>query len=70
MIAQIMRQVPLLWIWDDLGDLSPEWPELLSLVRSAPGTRAKLLLISRHDQRTALGDLPARVQLPPRSQSP
>ena len=69
-ITQIMRQVPLLWIWDDLGDRSPEWPELLSLVRSAPGTRAKLLLISRHDQRTALGDLPARVQLPPGPQSP
>jgi len=64
LIMQIMRQVQLLWIWDGLGDEpSPEWPELLSLIRSAPGTRAKLLLISRHDQRTALGDLPARVRL-------
>ena len=62
-ITQILRQVPLLWIWDDLGDPSPDWPELLSLVRSASGTRARLLLISRHDQRTALGDLPARVAL-------
>jgi CHAT domain-containing protein len=60
-ISQIMRQVPLLWIWDDLGDPSPEWPELLNLVRAAPGTKAKLLLISRHDQRAELGDLPVRV---------
>jgi CHAT domain-containing protein len=63
-IRQIMGQVPLLWIWDDLGDPSPEWPELLSLVRAAPDTRTKLLLISRHDQRAELGDLPVRVHQP------
>ena len=63
LIMQIMRQVPLLWIWDGLGDdPPPEWPELLSLLRSAPGTRTKLLLISRDDQRVALGDLPARIR--------
>lgn len=61
-ITQIMTQVPLLWIWDDLGGPSPEWPELLSLIRSAPGTRTKLLLISPDDRRGELGDLPARIR--------
>ena len=63
-IRQIMQQVPLLWIWDDLEQVSSQ-QDLLSLLRSAPGTQAKLLLISRDDQRAWLGDLPARRQLPP-----
>jgi hypothetical protein len=75
-IRQIMRQVPLLWIWDGLepasGPPDPgpgrpvlEWKELLSIVHSVRDTRAKLLLISRHDQRAWLGDVPVRLQLPP-----
>jgi hypothetical protein len=71
-IRQILRQMPLLWIWDDLelaaGPLDPpppEWQELLSIAASVPDTRAKLLLISRHDQRTWLGDVPIRLGLPP-----
>ena len=75
-IRQIMWQVPLLWIWDDLGqvpghpnpvsDRTPaRWQELLRFLRSARDTKAKLLLISRHDQQAWLGDLSARLQLPP-----
>jgi hypothetical protein len=75
-IRQILRQVPLLWIWDDLepasGPPDPglgrpplEGQELLSIVHFARDTRAKLLLISRHDQQAWLGDVPVRLQLPP-----
>ena len=75
-IKQILRQVPLLWIWDDLEPASgppdpgpgrppPERQKLLSIVHSVRDTRAKLLLISRHDQRAWLGDVPVRLQLPP-----
>ncbi|MGA2827533.1 MAG: CHAT domain-containing protein [Streptosporangiaceae bacterium] len=75
-VRQIMRQVPLLWIWDDLGqvpghpgplpDRTPaEGQELLSFLRSARDTKAKLLLLSRHNRQAWLGDLPTRLHLPP-----
>lgn len=71
-IGQLMRQIPLLWILDDLGQ-EPAHPaqapagrqELLSLLRSAHSTKAKLLLISRDEEQSWLGDLPARLHLPP-----
>ena len=73
--GQIMRQRPLLWIWDDLppsADSSrpPDWSdggqqELLTFLRSARDTRAKILLLSRSNQQDWLGDLPARIPLPP-----
>jgi hypothetical protein len=61
LIGQIMRQLPLLWILDDLGHMpdpssqtSDQAPagrqELLRLLRSARDTKAKLLLISRQDE--------------------
>lgn len=73
--GQIMRQRPLLWIWDDLppgaGPPRPadrsdrEQHELLAFLRSARDTRAKILLLSRSDEQDWLGDLPARIPLPP-----
>lgn len=72
---QIIRQRPLLWIWDDLPpSAGPSHPtdrsgggqqELLAFLRSARDTRAKILLLSRSDERDWLGDLPARIPLPP-----
>ena len=63
-VSQIIRQVPLLWIWDDLGQVPGNPDPLLSLLRSVPGTKAKLLLLSRQDQYAWLGNLPARLLLP------
>ena len=73
--GQIMRQRPLLWIWDDLPP-SADSPhpadrsdggqqELLAFLRSARDTRAKILLISRSDEQDWLGDLPARIPAAP-----
>ena len=70
--TQIMRQMPLLWIWDDLtplasrrGPTSATQDELLDFLRSARSTQAKMLLVSCGDEQSFLGDLPARVLLPP-----
>jgi hypothetical protein len=73
--GQIMRQRPLLWIWDDLlprassphpADRSDGGQqELLAFLRFARDTRAKILLISRTEEQDWLGDLPARIALPP-----
>jgi hypothetical protein len=65
--GEVMRRVPLLWIWDDI-DQDPDpcrSRELLSLLHAARESRAKLLLVSRDDQQAWLGNLPVRLQLPP-----
>jgi CHAT domain/AAA domain len=75
-IAQLMRQLPMLWILDNLQTVPgypghpPAWTpkeqhELLTFLRSAHETKTKLLLLSRHDEQAWLGDLPARLHLPP-----
>jgi hypothetical protein len=69
--TQIMQQMPLLWIWDDLTSLNNRGPtptnknELLTFLRSVHGAEARMLLISRGDEQSFLGDLPARVLLLP-----
>jgi hypothetical protein len=75
-IGQLMRQIPMLWILDNLQTV-PGYPghpsawtpkerhELLTFLRSAHDTQTKLLLLSRHDEQAWLGDLPARLHLPP-----
>jgi tetratricopeptide (TPR) repeat protein len=74
---QILRQIPVLWIWDNVEPVAgfPEgtssaWSaaeqrELVDFLRDARGTRARFLLTSRRDERAWLGDLPARITLPP-----
>jgi tetratricopeptide (TPR) repeat protein len=74
---QLLRQVPVLWIWDNVeevsgfptpaeGALSPEeQQELSDFLRAARDTEAKILLTSRRDERKWLGDLPARIESPP-----
>jgi hypothetical protein len=74
--GQILRQRPLLWIWDDLGSVPalaghppgvfPDAQQyLLAFLRTARDTKAKILLISRTEEQAWLKDLPARVLLPP-----
>ncbi|MFH1372836.1 MAG: CHAT domain-containing protein [bacterium] len=74
---QILKQVPLLWIWDNVEPIagfpegaksawSPEeQAELVDFLRDARQTQAKFLLTSRRDERGWLHDLPARLTLPP-----
>ena len=73
----IMRQVPLLWLWDNVEPVAgfpagtesawtgAEQRELVAFLRSARATKAKFLLTSRRDEHGWLGDLPVRVALPP-----
>ncbi len=74
---QILKRLPLLWIWDNVEPIagfpegaksawSPkEQAELVDFLRDARQTKAKFLLTSRRDERRWLHDLPARLTLPP-----
>jgi tetratricopeptide (TPR) repeat protein len=75
---QVLAQVPVLWVWDNVEPVagfpagtpsawsSAEQAELLAFLRDvASRTRCKVLLTSRRDEQAWLGDVPARVSLPP-----
>jgi len=74
---QVLNQIPVLWIWDNVEPVAgfpkgteskwtpAEQRELADFLRAARETKAKFLLTSRRDERGWLGDLPARVPLPP-----
>ncbi|HZF12663.1 MAG TPA: CHAT domain-containing protein [Thermoanaerobaculia bacterium] len=74
---QIFQQVPVLWIWDNVEPVmgfpssqDSAWREdeqraLADFLRAARGTKARFLLTSRREERAWLGDLPARVAIPP-----
>ena len=75
---QVLAQVPVLWVWDNIEPVAgfpagtpsawtqAEQDELIGFLRDlAARTRCKVLLTSRREERTWLGDLPARVALPP-----
>jgi tetratricopeptide (TPR) repeat protein len=76
--AQVLAQVPVLWVWDNIEPVAgfpagtasawtrAEQDELATFLRDlGRGTRCKVLLTSRREERGWLGDLPARVALPP-----
>jgi tetratricopeptide (TPR) repeat protein len=78
LVMQVLRQVPVLWVWDNVEPVTgfPEgtpsdWDPadqdgLAGLLRDlAQTTRCKVLLTSRRDEHPWLGDLPARVRLAP-----
>ena len=78
LVLRVLAQVPVLWVWDNVEPVTgfPEgtqsdWTQgeqdgLADLLRDlAQRTRCKVLVTSRRDERPWLGDLPARVQLPP-----
>ena len=74
---QVLAQVPVLWIWDNVEPVAgfpagtesawktEEQEELLDFLRALRGTKAKVLLTSRRDERPWLGDLPTRIAVPP-----
>jgi len=77
-VMQALAQVPVLWVWDNVEPVSgfpegthsdwttAEQDDLVELLRDlAQQTRCKVLVTSRRDERHWLGDLPARVALPP-----
>lgn len=74
---QVLSQVPVLWIWDNVEPVAgfpagtesawkvEEQEELLGFLRDLRQTKAKVLLTSRRGERSWLGDLPVRIQVPP-----
>jgi tetratricopeptide (TPR) repeat protein len=74
---QVLRQVPVLWIWDNVEPVAgfptgtgsawsaAEQKELADFLSAARGSKAKFLLTSRRDERDWLHDLPARIELGP-----
>ncbi|MEK7326689.1 MAG: AAA family ATPase, partial [Chloroflexota bacterium] len=74
---QVLAQIPVLWIWDNVDPIagfpagtqsawnSAEQKELKDFLLAARNTKAKFLLTSRRDEQTWLGNLPARLTLPP-----
>ena len=75
----VLAQVPLLWVWDNVEPVAgfpagtpsawtqAEQDELAGFLRdlAKKNSGCKVLLTSRRDEQTWLGDLPARVALPP-----
>jgi tetratricopeptide (TPR) repeat protein len=74
---QVLAQIPVLWIWDNVEPVTgfpagtesawsaEEQEELLGFLRTLRETKAKVLLTSRRDERSWLGDLPTRIAVPP-----
>lgn len=74
---RVLDQIPVLWIWDNVEPVSGfpagtasawggvEQKELADFLRAAGQTKAKFLLTSRRRERAWLGELPARLTLPP-----
>jgi tetratricopeptide (TPR) repeat protein len=72
----VLKQVPVLWIWDNVEPVSgfpkgtpsawsdAEQRELADFLRDARTTKARFLLTSRRDERDWLGDLPRRIPVP------
>jgi len=74
---QVLKQIPVLWIWDNVEPVAgfpagtesawnkKEQHELSNFLRSARDTQVKFLLTSRRDELSWLGNLPARIMVPP-----
>jgi tetratricopeptide (TPR) repeat protein len=76
-VLQVLAQVPVLWVWDNIEPVTgfpagtpsawttAEQDELVGFLRDlAARTMCKVLLTSRREEQSWLGDLPARVDLP------
>jgi tetratricopeptide (TPR) repeat protein len=73
---QVLRQMPVLWIWDNVEPVTgfpagtasdwtaAEQQELRAFLSAARETKAKFLLTSRRNEQAWLGDLARRVSVP------
>lgn len=73
----VLKQFPVLWIWDNIEPVSgfpegadsawnkTEQQELVDFLRDAKYTKVRFLLTSRRDEMKWLGNLPARIKMPP-----
>jgi len=73
----LLRRVPVLWIWDNVEQVAgfpagtesvwttTEQKELADFLRDLAGTKARVLITSRRDETTWLGEFPMRVRVPP-----
>ena len=79
LVAQILRQIPVLWIWDNVEPVAgfpagsesqwtaaeqAELADFLKQVKLDRATQAKILLTSRRDEQGWLGGVPRRVAMP------
>jgi len=74
---QMMKQVPVFWIWDNVELIAgfptgtpstwsdQEQKDLASFLRALNGTKAKVLLTSRRAENQWLKGLPTRIEIPP-----
>ena len=73
----VMRQVPLLWVWDNVEPVAgfptgsasawsaDEQRELREFLVAARETQARMLITSRREETGWLGELPRRIAVPP-----
>jgi hypothetical protein len=78
LVIQLLAQVPVLWVWDNVEPVTgfppgtpsawtqEEQDQIGGFLRDlAQNTLCKVLMTSRRDEQTWLGDFPVRVELPP-----
>ncbi|MEM8486705.1 MAG: CHAT domain-containing protein [Bacteroidota bacterium] len=79
LVLQILKQVPVLWIWDNVEPVAgfpagtasnwtneeqAELADFLKQIKEDRGTKAKILLTSRRPEHGWLGGIPRRVRMP------
>ena len=79
LVLQILRQIPVLWIWDNVEPVAgfpagtesqwtaaeqAELADFLKQIKLDGATKAKILLTSRRDEDAWLGGIPHRVAMP------
>ncbi|MEX1027042.1 MAG: CHAT domain-containing protein [Candidatus Paceibacterota bacterium] len=84
LVIQLLRQIPILWIWDNVEPVSgfpagtvsswtnaeqAELADFLKQLKLHRETKVKVLLTSRRDERSWLGGIPYRVEMPRMSQA-
>jgi tetratricopeptide (TPR) repeat protein len=84
LVLQLLRVVPILWIWDNVEpvagfpvDTPSQWTDdeqedlrdFLQQIKLDNSSRVKILLTSRRDETNWLGAIPHRIAMPPMSGS-